>query len=107
MTDKYSLGIFERYLTIWVLLMMLLGTVLGFMFPGAVVALSSFQLAQVSIPVAIVLFFMIYPMMVQIDFSKVKEAGRRPKPLTLTLIINWAIKPFTMAAIAWLFFKII
>ncbi len=107
MTDKFSLGLFERYLTLWVFLMMVIGTVLGLMFPGAVAALSSFQIAQVSIPVAIVLFFMIYPMMVQIDFSKVKDAGRRPKPLTLTLIINWAIKPFTMAAIAWLFFKVI
>lgn len=107
MAEKYSLGIFERYLTIWVLLMIAVGTVLGVVFPGAVAVLSSFQIAQVSIPVAIVLFFMIYPMMVQIDFSKVRNAGRRPKPLTLTLIVNWAIKPFTMAAIAWLFFKIL
>ncbi|RMF89099.1 MAG: arsenical-resistance protein [Methanobacteriota archaeon] len=107
MTDRYSLGLFERYLTIWVLLMMALGTILGLTFPGAVAALAAFQVAQVSIPVAIVLFLMIYPMMVQIDFSKVRDAGRRPKPLTLTLIVNWAIKPFSMAAIAWIFFKVL
>jgi ACR3 family arsenite transporter len=107
MDEKFTLGIFERHLTIWVLLMMVIGTVLGLTFPAAVATLSLFQIANVSIPVAIVLFAMIYPMMVQIDFSKVKNVGKRPKPLALTLIINWAIKPFTMAVIAWLFFKII
>ncbi|MEE8358314.1 MAG: ACR3 family arsenite efflux transporter [Candidatus Hydrothermarchaeales archaeon] len=107
MTDKYSLGLFERYLTLWVLLMMILGALLGIMFPKAVATLAAIQIAQVSIPIAIVLFVMIYPMMVQIDFSKVKDAGKRPKPLALTLIVNWAIKPFSMAAIAWLFFKIL
>ena len=105
--EKYNLGLFEKHLTLWVILMMILGTVLGLILPGAAATLASFQIAQVSIPVAIVLFLMIYPMMVQIDFSKVKEAGKKPKPLALTLIVNWAIKPFTMAAIAWLFFKVI
>ncbi|MEE8168561.1 MAG: ACR3 family arsenite efflux transporter [Candidatus Hydrothermarchaeales archaeon] len=107
MSGKYSLGVFERYLTVWVLLMMALGTIIGLVFPSAIAILSSFQIAQVSIPIAVVLFFMIYPMMVQIDFSKVKDAGKRPKPLSLTLFINWAVKPFSMAAIAWLFFKVI
>jgi len=107
MTDKYSLGLFERYLTLWVFLMMILGALLGIMFPKAVATLAAIQIAQVSIPIAVVLFIMIYPMMVQIDFSKVKDAGKRPKPLALTLIVNWAIKPFSMAAIAWLFFKIL
>ncbi|HDY74113.1 MAG TPA: arsenical-resistance protein, partial [Euryarchaeota archaeon] len=78
--EKYNLGLFEKHLTLWVILMMILGTVLGLILPGAAATLASFQIAQVSIPVAIVLFLMIYPMMVQIDFSKVKEAGKKPKP---------------------------
>ncbi len=107
MAEKYTLGTFERYLTVWVLSMIVIGTALGRLFPGAVTLLASFQAAQISIPVAIVLFFMIYPMMVQIDFSKVKDIRGIQKPLGLTLAVNWAIKPFTMAAIAWLFFKLL
>jgi ACR3 family arsenite transporter len=80
---------------------------LGRAFPGISDTLDDFQYAKVSIPIAICLFFMIYPIMVQIDFKKVIEAGKTPKPVALTLFVNWAIKPFTMAFFAWLFMSVI
>jgi ACR3 family arsenite transporter len=108
-TKQYEkkLGFFEKFLTIWVLLCIVIGIVLGRLFPGISVMLSDFQYAHVSIPIAICLFFMIYPIMVQIDFRQVVKAGKTPKPVALTLIVNWGIKPFTMAFIAWLFMGII
>ena len=104
--DK-PLGFFEKYLTIWVALCILIGIGIGRLFPGFSITLSEFQYAQVSIPIAICLFFMIYPIMVQIDFRQVVKAGKTPKPVALTLIVNWGIKPFTMAFIAWLFMGIL
>jgi ACR3 family arsenite transporter len=101
-----KLGFFEKYLTIWVALCILVGIGLGRLIPNISVALSEFQYAHVSIPIAICLFFMIYPIMVQIDFRQVVKAGKTPKPVALTLIINWCIKPFTMAFLAWLFMRI-
>jgi ACR3 family arsenite transporter len=101
-----KLGFFEKYLTVWVALCILIGIGLGRLLPGISVALSEFQIAHVSIPIAICLFFMIYPIMVQIDFRQVVKAGKTPKPVTLTLVINWGIKPFTMAFFAWLFMRI-
>ncbi|UCE39580.1 MAG: ACR3 family arsenite efflux transporter [Thermoplasmata archaeon] len=107
MPKEKTLGIFEKYLTIWVALCIAVGIGLGRAFPGISDVLNSFQFANVSIPIAICLFFMIYPIMVQIDFKRVIEAGKTPKPVAVTLFINWAIKPFTMAFFAWLFMSII
>ena len=85
----------------------IIGILLGKVFPGISKALNEIQYANVSIPIAVCLFFMIYPIMVQIDFRKVIEAGKTPRPVALTLFVNWAIKPFTMALFAWLFMSII
>ncbi len=102
-----TLGIFEKYLTVWVVFCIIIGIIFGRLFPSVANLLNSLQYYQVSIPIAIALFFMIYPIMVQIDFRKVIEAGKTPKPVALTLIVNWLIKPFTMAFFAWLFMSII
>jgi len=104
---KAKLGFFERYLTLWVILCILIGIGMGRQIPAMGVTLSEFSYAHVSIPIAICLFFMIYPIMVQIDFRQVVRAGKTPKPVALTLIVNWGIKPFTMAFFAWLFFRVI
>ncbi len=102
------LSFFERYLTVWVFLCIVAGVIFGRLFPGVAVALDSMSLYQVSIPIAICLFFMMYPIMVKIDFSQAKQAARTPKPVLLTLVVNWLIKPFTMVAfsqffLGWLF----
>ncbi|MEX1021224.1 MAG: ACR3 family arsenite efflux transporter [Litorilinea sp.] len=102
-----GLGFFGRYLTLWVALCIVLGVALGQFLPQIPTTLSRFEVASVSIPVAILIWFMIYPMMVQIDFSSIVRVGGQPKGLTLTLVVNWLIKPFTMFLIAWLFFRVI
>ncbi len=109
MTEQKAkpLSIFHRYLTLWVLLCMGAGTFLGWRFSGLAETLDSWSVYNVSIPVGILLFFMMYPIMVQIDFSRIVEAGKNPKPMALTLIINWAVKPFTMALFAWFFMNIV
>ncbi len=106
MAEK-KLGIFEKYLTLWVAICIGAGIVLGQVIPGLGQALNRVQYAQVSIPIAICLFFMIYPIMVQIDFRRVVQAGKTPKPVGTTLFVNWMIKPFTMAFFAWLFMSVI
>lgn len=98
-----QLSFFERYLTVWVALCIVAGIMLGRSFPGVAVALDSMSLYQVSIPIAICLFFMMYPIMVKIDFSQAKRAVQTPKPVMLTLVVNWLIKPFTMVAIVQFF----
>jgi ACR3 family arsenite transporter len=102
-----TLDFFERYLSVWVILCILAGIGLGRVFPQISENLNYIQYEKVSIPIAICLFFMIYPIMVQIDFKKVIEAGKTPKPVALTLFVNWAVKPFTMAFFAWLFMSVI
>jgi len=102
------LSFFERYLTVWVALCIVAGIVLGRVFPGIAVTLDAMSIYQVSIPIAICLFFMMYPIMVKIDFSQAKRAAQTPKPVLLTLVVNWLIKPFTMVVFAqfflgWLF----
>lgn len=101
------MGIFERYMTLWVGLCILAGVVLGNLVPGLFGAVAELEFAHVNLVVAVFIWVMIYPMMVQIDFSSIKDVGRKPKGLVLTLIINWLIKPFTMAALGWLFFRVI
>jgi ACR3 family arsenite transporter len=98
-----SLGSWEKYLTVWVFLCILAGIGLGRLLPGLSTTLSKLEIANVSLPIAICLFWMIYPIMVQIDFRRVVVAGKTPRPIATTLIANWGIKPFTMAFFAWLF----
>ena len=102
------LNIFEKYLTVWVMLCIVGGIVLGKLAPDVAQSLDGMAICVggapvVSIPIAIALFFMMYPIMVKIDFAEVVKAGKSPKPVLLTLIVNWCIKPFTMFAIAWFF----
>jgi ACR3 family arsenite transporter len=100
---RKKLSIFERYLTIWVLLCITGGIFLGKISPSVATTLNDFSIYQVSIPIAVCLFFMMYPIMVKIDFSQVLRSAKTPKPVMLTLFINWAIKPFSMFAISYLF----
>lgn len=101
--QEKKLSIFERYLTIWVLICITLGIVLGKVAPNVATTLNDFSMYQVSIPIAVCLFFMMYPIMVKIDFAHVLKSAKTPKPVLLTLFINWAIKPFSMLAISYLF----
>lgn len=101
------MGIFERYLSVWVGLSIVLGVVLGLWKPGAFQMIADFEVAHVNIVVAVFIWVMIYPMMVQIDFSSIKDVGKNPKGLVLTIVINWLVKPFTMAGLGWLFFNFI
>ncbi len=105
--EERRLGIWERYLTLWVALGIGAGTVLGRVFPQISDILAKLEVAHISIPIAILVFAMIYPIMVQISFEEIKRATRNPKPIALTLLANWAIKPFTMALFAWLFLSVI
>ncbi|MCC0179637.1 ACR3 family arsenite efflux transporter [Waterburya agarophytonicola K14] len=98
-----QLNIFEKYLSLWVALCIGGGIILGKLFPGIAQSLDSMSVYNVSIPIAICLFFMMYPIMVKIDFSQAKKAARSPKPVLLTLVINWLIKPFTMVVFAQFF----
>src|SRR3990172_2576368 len=100
MIKKKRLSIFEKYLTLWVLFCIGAGVVLGKLVPELAVTLDAFAVSQVSVPIAVCLFFMMYPIMVKIDFAEVLKAAKTPKPVALTLFINWAIKPFTMYLIA-------
>ena len=100
------MGIFERFLSLWVALCIIAGVVLGNLIPGFFMQVAQLEFAHVNLIVAGLIWIMIYPMMVQIDFSSIKDIGKKPKGLLLTVIINWLIKPFTMAALAWLFFKL-
>jgi ACR3 family arsenite transporter len=99
------MGIFERYLSVWVAIAIIAGVALGSIHPPLFEAIASLEVAHVNIVVAIFIWVMIYPMMVQIDFSTIKEVGKNPQGLVLTLVINWLIKPFSMAALGWLFFE--
>ena len=99
------MGLFERWLSIWVGLAMLVGVVLGLLIPEAIGVVAAAEVAHVNLVVAVLIWLMIYPMMLQIDWSAMKDIGSKPKGLLLTITINWLIKPFTMALIAWLFFR--
>ena len=101
------MGFFERYLSVWVGLCIAAGVGLGYVFPSVFEAIAAIEYAHVNLIVALLIWLMIYPMMVQIDFSSLKHVGAKPKGLVLTLIINWLIKPFTMALLGWLFFRFI
>ncbi|MBP6064696.1 ACR3 family arsenite efflux transporter [Bacteroides sp.] len=107
MEKKQGIGFFERYLTIWVTLCIFVGIGIGQYLPIIPDTLSKFEYAKVSIPVAILIWLMIYPMMLKVDFQSVKNVGKRPKGIIVTCVTNWLIKPFTMFGIAWLFFYVI
>lgn len=98
------LGTFERYLSVWVLLAILAGLGLGLAAPDAVGVLAGLEYASVNLVVAVLIWAMIFPMMVGVDFGSIKDIGRKPKGLVITLVVNWLVKPFTMAALAVLFF---
>jgi arsenite transporter len=99
------MGLFERYLSVWVGLGMAAGVALGLAVPGAFQAVAAVEWAHVNLVVAVFIWVMIYPMMIQIDFASIRQVGQRPRGLVLTLVINWLVKPFTMAALAVLFFE--
>ena len=105
---KKQMGYFERYLSLWVGLCMVVGVILGRTAPGLTDWLRRIEFAegsQVNLPIAILLWLMITPMMMRVDFSAVKNVGRRPKGLVITLIVNWLVKPFSMALIGTFFFR--
>jgi ACR3 family arsenite transporter len=99
------MGLFERYLTVWVGLGIGAGVMLGLAAPGVFQAIAALELAHVNLVVAVFIWVMIYPMMVQVDWTAIKDVGRRPAGLALTLTVNWLVKPFTMAALGVLFFE--
>lgn len=99
------MGTFERYLSVWVGIAIVVGIFLGSVAPDVFAVIASIEYAHVNLVIAVLIWLMIYPMMVQIDFSSLKDVGKKPKGLALTLVINWLIKPFTMAFLGWLFFK--
>jgi ACR3 family arsenite transporter len=99
------MSLFERWLTLWVALGILAGLVLGNLMPGVFAALARLEYASVNLVVAVLIWAMVYPMMIAIDFGSLKAVGKRPKGLVITLVVNWLIKPFTMAALGVLFFN--
>jgi ACR3 family arsenite transporter len=101
------MGRFERYLSVWVALAIIVGVAVGQWAPQVPALLSRFEYAQVSIPVAILIWAMIFPMMVQIDFAAIAGVGRQPRGLVITTVVNWLIKPFSMFAIAWFFLVVV
>ena len=102
-----GISFFEKYLTLWVVLCMVTGILIGRFLPGIPNFLGKFEYARVSIPIAILIWLMIYPMMMKVDFASIKNVGKNPKGLYVTWVTNWLIKPFSMYLIAWLFFFII
>lgn len=101
------MGLFERYLSVWVAAGIAAGVLLGNVAPGLFEVVAGLEIAHVNLVVAVFIWVMIYPMMVQVDFTAMRDVGARPKGLVLTLVVNWLIKPFTMAALGWLFFRVV
>ncbi|MFG1360163.1 MULTISPECIES: ACR3 family arsenite efflux transporter [Xanthobacter] len=97
------MSIFERYLTIWVFLCIIAGVALGALAPSVFQAIGSLEVARVNLPVALLIWLMIVPMLVKIDFSALKQVGRHWRGISVTLLVNWAVKPFSMAFLGWLF----
>ena len=104
-TTPAGISLFERYLTLWVLLCIVAGTLLGHMLPHTFAALGNLQLAQVNLPVAVLIWLMIIPMLLKIDFGALADVRRQWKGIGVTLFINWAVKPFSMALLGWLFIR--
>lgn len=104
MTEKKSIGVFEKYLTLWVTLGILAGIGIGHFAGNSIEVISGIEIANVNIPVAVLIWLMIYPMMLQVDFTSIRQIRKKPRGVVWTLVINWLIKPFTMAFFAWIFF---
>lgn len=108
MSKQPAMNFFERYLTVWVALCMAAGVVIGTLFPTLVGTLRQLEFgnnSHINVPIAVLIWLMIYPMMLKIDFSSILRVGQRPKGLAITLIVNWLVKPFSMALLGWFFFK--
>ena len=102
------LNFFERYLTLWVALCMVAGVTLGKLLPGLTDAIRGLEFgegSQINVAIAVLIWLMVYPMMLRIDFTSILGVGKKPKGLLVTLFVNWLVKPFSMAFLAWLFFK--
>jgi len=104
---RKKISFFDKYLSVWVILCIAIGVAVGKFLPAIPDTLSKFEYANVSIPVAVLIWLMIYPMMLKVDFTSIVNVTKKPKGLTVTTVTNWLIKPFTMYGIAFLFFKII
>lgn len=105
--ENKGIGFFERYLTIWVTLCIIAGIAIGQWIPAVPETLGKWEYANVSIPIAVLIWLMIYPMMLKVDFQSVRNVGKRPKGILITCVTNWLIKPFTMFGIAWFFFFVV
>jgi arsenite transporter len=104
------LNIFERYLSLWVALCMIAGVVMGKAAPGFMADLRAMEFgdgSQINVPIAILIWLMITPMMMKVDFGAIRDVGRRPRGLFITIFVNWLVKPFSMALIAWFFFRLV
>jgi ACR3 family arsenite transporter len=107
-SDKtLKIGFFDKYLTVWVVLCMVAGVLIGKFLPDIPVFLGRFEYANVSIPIAVLIWLMIWPMMMKVDFASIKHVGKNPQGLYVTWVTNWLIKPFTMFGIAWFFFYVV
>lgn len=107
MSKIQGISFFDRYLTLWVAICIVAGIAIGKLLPIVPETLGKYEYANVSIPIAVLIWIMIFPMMLKIDFASIVDAVKMPKGLTVTLVVNWLIKPFTMFGIAWLFFYVI
>lgn len=105
--EKSEIGVFNHYLTIWVFLCMVVGVLVGRFLPAVPAVLSTLTVAGISIPIAILIWIMIYPMMMKVDFQSVKQVGKNPKGLVITWVVNWFIKPFTMYGIVSFFLFVV
>ncbi|MEO1614084.1 MAG: arsenical-resistance protein, partial [Pseudomonadota bacterium] len=106
-SDPAPMGTFERYLTLWVAIAMVAGIAIGAVAPGLVGAIAGAEVASINLVVAVLIWAMVYPMMVGVDFGAVAGVAKQPKGLLITLLVNWLIKPFTMALLAVLFFEVV
>ena len=106
-TEQNNIGFFARNLFVWVVGCIVLGVLVGIFLPGVPQFLGQLEYANISIPIAILIWLMIYPMMLKVDFQSILQVGKKPKGLLITLFINWLVKPFTMYFFAWLFFKVL
>ncbi|MEX8194933.1 ACR3 family arsenite efflux transporter [Comamonas guangdongensis] len=102
---RSAMGVFERYLTLWVFLCIVAGIVLGHLFPGLFQAVGAMELAQVNLPVGLLIWVMIIPMLIKVDFSALGEVGQHIRGIGVTLFVNWLVKPFSMALLGWIFIR--
>lgn len=107
MSEKGGIGFFERYLSVWVIICIAIGIVIGEFWPAFPNTLGKWEYAHVSIPIAILIWMMVFPMMLKVDFKSVKSVARQPKGIVVTCVTNWILKPFTMFGISWFFFFVV